>query len=576
MYSAKPPSASVFYYDKKLQSLCIDGDSICQGSRSSSSGHAFASKSYARTTARPIDTTTSQPTMTTKKMSLMELLQQRKKMMEAPQETQTQDDYFVVPEEILSLPEIVNAPSNSDGSDICVNQIMGEFLRLNSWYTDETGMSGVSAKIELTIGQPPSQDFEINVQFTVPVHNIEVWTFLAIPSDDPSLWQFKQKQGYSYNSNMDFDINILSPSPNHEDISAIVVYCDGAATNLAGMSIMGQTRLSGSSGNLRPNDKSQLFEIQNSGGVFKHRNQLSEDRDVKTLNAKLKVKIVDEILQYPYSPRCEGNIPRGLPPMAPRQSNIQCAESDPDYFKYDLKRVLCLSGLFYKAQRVGPTPSKDVPWRGISGLKHGCDIQKDIMGGWYDAGDNVIFTFPLAFTVTMLSWSMIEFREAFEAAGEYEKMLKELKWGTDFLIRAHISKFEFVGLIGDPDKDHKKWVRPEDSTSPKTPTFIIDAENPGSELAAEASAALAAAHLVFRWADKQEYADLCLRHAQELFEFADTYRGVYHDAIPEVNFLLVKLIKKHCRFTSSIETGRVTKMSLPGLQYGYTARLQTK
>jgi len=97
VYSAKPPSASVFYYDKKLKSSCIDGDSVCQGSRPSSSGQTFATESYARTTAMPIITTTTRPTTTTKKMSLMELLQQRKKMMEAPQETQTQDDFFVVP-----------------------------------------------------------------------------------------------------------------------------------------------------------------------------------------------------------------------------------------------------------------------------------------------------------------------------------------------------------------------------------------------------------------------------------------------------------------------------------------------
>ena len=57
---------------------------------------------------------------------------------------------------------------------------------------------------------------------------------------------------------------------------------------------------------------------------------------------------------------------------------------------------------------------------------------------------------------------------------------------------------------------------------------------PGTELAAEASAALAAAYLVFTWANQTDYANLCLEHAMELYEFADKYRGVYHDAIPDV------------------------------------------
>ena len=83
----------------------------------------------------------------------------------------------------------------------------------------------------------------------------------------------------------------------------------------------------------------------------------------------------------------------------------------------------------------------------------------------------------------------------------------------ELISKAHISKFELVGLVGDPHLDHKTWMRPENPTSPKTPTFIIDVDNPGSELAAEASAALAAAHLVFRWAEQEDYADLCLQHA---------------------------------------------------------------
>lgn len=79
----------------------------------------------------------------------------------------------------------------------------------------------------------------------------------------------------------------------------------------------------------------------------------------------------------------------------------------------------------------------DVPWRGITGLKHGCDHGVDLTGGWYDGGDNVVFVFPLAHATAMLGWSIIEFKEAYESSREYKKFLAELKWGTDFLIRGN-------------------------------------------------------------------------------------------------------------------------------------------
>ena len=36
-------------------------------------------------------------------------------------------------------------------------------------------------------------------------------------------------------------------------------------------------------------------------------------------------------------------------------------------------------------------------------------VQVDLVGGYYDVGDNVKFGFLMAFTTTMLSWSLIEF-----------------------------------------------------------------------------------------------------------------------------------------------------------------------
>jgi hypothetical protein len=62
------------------------------------------------------------------------------------------------------------------------------------------------------------------------------------------------------------------------------------------------------------------------------------------------------------------------------------------------------------------------------------------------------------------------------------------------------------------------------------PSFKIDAQNPGSDLAGETSAALAAASIAFKTADPSYSAEL-LKHAEELFSFADNYRGKYSDSV---------------------------------------------
>ena len=62
----------------------------------------------------------------------------------------------------------------------------------------------------------------------------------------------------------------------------------------------------------------------------------------------------------------------------------------------------------------------------------------------------------------------------------------------------------------------------------------IDANNPGSELAGETAAAMAAAAVVFQEVNATYAAELVM-HAEELFDFADKYRGKYSDSIWDAN-----------------------------------------
>lgn len=60
--------------------------------------------------------------------------------------------------------------------------------------------------------------------------------------------------------------------------------------------------------------------------------------------------------------------------------------------------------------------------------------------------------------------------------------------------------FELLLQVDDANKDHACWERPEDMDTPRS-VFKMDKNNPGSDVAAETAAALAAASLAFRRAD---------------------------------------------------------------------------
>ena len=90
----------------------------------------------------------------------------------------------------------------------------------------------------------------------------------------------------------------------------------------------------------------------------------------------------------------------------------------------------------------------------------------------------------------------------------------------------------WIYQVGDPDIDHKCWERPE-TTAEKRPTIQVNTTHPGSDVAAETAAAMAAASLVFKNQDPH-YSKLLLDHAQKLFNFANSYPGVYTKSIPSI------------------------------------------
>ncbi|XP_041455178.1 endoglucanase E-4-like isoform X1 [Lytechinus variegatus] len=204
-----------------------------------------------------------------------------------------------------------------------------------------------------------------------------------------------------------------------------------------------------------------------------------------------------------------------------------------DWRDYD--DVIGKSILFFEAQRSGELPGDNrIDWRGDSALNDGSDVGMDLTGGWYDAGDHVKFGLPMASSATLLAWGIIEFKDAYMAAGQYENAKKQLRWATDYFIKCHVSESdELFVQVGDGHADHSSWGRPEDMTMYR-PSMKITRSNPGSDVAGETAAALAAACIVFRETD-YSYSETLRVRAQELFELADSYLGIYSNSVPGAN-----------------------------------------
>uniref|UniRef100_M1BBU7 cellulase n=1 Tax=Solanum tuberosum TaxID=4113 RepID=M1BBU7_SOLTU len=196
----------------------------------------------------------------------------------------------------------------------------------------------------------------------------------------------------------------------------------------------------------------------------------------------------------------------------------------PDNYTFALHKVL----MFFDAQKSGKLPKTNgIPWRGDSGLQDGSkltDVKGGLVGGYYDAGDNIKFHYPMSFAMTMLSWSVIEYEHKYRALGEYEHITDIIKWGTDYLLRTFNSsatKIDKVysqvgGALNNSRKpdDHYCWQRPEDMNYERP----VQTATSAPDLAAEMAAALAAASIVFR--DNKQYSRKLVKGAETLFDFA--------------------------------------------------------
>ncbi|KAG0201075.1 hypothetical protein BGX33_010537, partial [Mortierella sp. NVP41] len=198
-------------------------------------------------------------------------------------------------------------------------------------------------------------------------------------------------------------------------------------------------------------------------------------------------------------------------------------------------RLLDAALLFYEAQRSGRLPSDQrVKWRNDSALLDGKDAGQDLTGGYYDAGDYLKFTFPLTFTLTEICYGAIDFFEGYVLADKVHYLDQMVRWGTDWLIKAHPNNNTLYVQVGISEVDNNYWG-PDTGIPTPRPSYFVSNLKPGTDAMADAAAAFAACSVLYREKFRDnDYANTLQGHAQSLFSLAETAmpQQTYQTVVP--------------------------------------------
>jgi hypothetical protein len=96
----------------------------------------------------------------------------------------------------------------------------------------------------------------------------------------------------------------------------------------------------------------------------------------------------------------------------------------------------------------------------------------------------------MASSLSLLAWGGIEYSMAYEKSGQRAALLDVIRWGADWLIKAHPSDNVFYAQVGNGAADHSYWG-PSETMTMARPAYAVTVAKPGSDVAAEAAAAMA-------------------------------------------------------------------------------------
>ncbi len=217
------------------------------------------------------------------------------------------------------------------------------------------------------------------------------------------------------------------------------------------------------------------------------------------------------------------------------------------------KKALWMVTRFYGGQRSGHGPNwllMDHTYK--TSFIRDSDGSHDLVGGWFDCGDHVLFGHTFFYSTYMLAKAYEAFPTGFHdlyhgdysdyansadwsiAGGQPNRipdLLEELKYATDWIIKATPNANTFYYEKGNGEKDHRNWVTAgymstltnEEGGESDRPRDIYKNPNDG-RMASFAAATLAVMSKIYRKYDA-DYADLCLLHARNAYDYAKPRKG---------------------------------------------------
>lgn len=243
--------------------------------------------------------------------------------------------------------------------------------------------------------------------------------------------------------------------------------------------------------------------------------------------------------------------------------------------KDDYRKALWMTARFYGAQRMGDgvnwlvadhepnqvqngmgfNASKFV--KGKSYLKD-ADGSYDLTGGWFDCGDFVLFGQTFFYSAYMLILGYSEFPEGYDdfysfdyngyvSSGDYTwegkkgvpngipDILDEVKYATDFIMKAVRDENTFYYQKGDGDLDHKVWctstvksaLSRDQGGEAEGSRAIYAAKSNATTMASLAGATLAAMARLYKPFDP-DYAAKCLEKALVAFSYVNNGQNKGH------------------------------------------------
>ncbi len=203
----------------------------------------------------------------------------------------------------------------------------------------------------------------------------------------------------------------------------------------------------------------------------------------------------------------------------------------------DYSRLLQYSLYFYDANMCGNQVDENssLTWR------NDCHLDDEILGGFHDAGDHVMFGLPQGFTASTLGWSYYEFKDAYDdlgLTGHYQTIMKHF---CDFFVAStdltdngmSVKRVLFQKGVGGDGYDHSYWGDPTNqpdnynANNTKRSTsmdWVYPDTDDGSDFTSEYAAALAQYYLNFYDIDPVT-ADKYLSYAEKLYAFAKVKPG---------------------------------------------------